>query len=244
VDRVTQADLVRIGGALTALGETVTVTSTINGKVKVNNATITQPDILASNGLIHAIDSVLIPPSLLTATNTISGTGIATRTTGAATTGQAITTTNSVTTTRMVTASVAKLTVAQVISSTPELRTLAVALQAGGMLTSLQGTGPLTVFAPTNQAFATLPAGTLQSLLNTPTSLVNVLQYHIVADRVTAADLARLGIALSIQGQSITVTVQPSGGVMVNNAMIIQPDIVASNGVIHIVNGVLTPPGR
>lgn len=253
VDRVTQADLARIGGALTALGENVVITNTASGQVKVNNATITQANISASNGLIHVIDSVLIPPSLITATNTVTGTGTITgasaatnniTATGTVTTEQAMTTTGTATTTRIVTINVSGLTIAQVISETPELRTLGVALQAGGMVTSLQGTGPVTVFAPTNQAFAALSAGTLQNLLNTPTTLVNVLQYHVVADRVTAADLARLGIALSVQGQSMTVTVQPNGAELINNATIIQRDIVASNGIIHIINGVLTPPSE
>ena len=110
------------------------------------------------------------------------------------------------------------------------------------MAGTLQQAGPFTVFAPTNEAFASVP--TLNTLLNTPTALVNVLQYHVVADRVTAADLSRLGVALSIQGQSITVTVSSNGVERVNNATIIQRDIVAANGVIHVINGVLLPAGQ
>lgn len=241
VDRVTEANLVQFGRALTALGETVTVTRTANGQVRVNNATIIRPDVPASNGLIQVIDKLLIPTSLLTATNTLTGT-VATTTTGGATTGAVLTTTQTVTTARVITTNVANLTIAQVISRTPELRTLSVALQAAGMVNSLSGAGPVTIFAPTNQAFATLPSGTLQNLLNTPTALVNVLRYHIVADRVGSADLARLGVVLSTQGQSITVTVGANGSERIGNATIIQRDIVAANGVIHVINGVLTPP--
>ncbi|MFN8489393.1 MAG: fasciclin domain-containing protein [Caldilineaceae bacterium] len=241
VDRVTEANLVQFGRALTALGETVTVTRTANGQVRVNNATIIQPDLPASNGLIQVIDRLLIPTSLLTATNTVTGT-VASTTTGGATTGAALTTTQTVTIPRVITTNVTNLTIAQVISRTPELRTLAVALQAAGMVNSLSGVGPVTIFAPTNQAFATLPSGTLQNLLNTPTALVNVLRYHIVADRVGSADLARLGVVLSTQGQSITVTVGANGSERVGNATIVQRDIVAANGIIHVINGVLTPP--
>jgi uncharacterized surface protein with fasciclin (FAS1) repeats len=111
------------------------------------------------------------------------------------------------------------------------------------MITALNSAGPITLFAPTNEAFATLPPATLNSLLNTPTSLVNVLQYHVIADRVTAADLARLGVALSTQGSPITVTVT-ANGILINNASVAQADIVASNGVIHLINGVLTPPAQ
>ncbi len=249
VDRVTQADLLRLGSALTALGENVIVTNTgISGTVRVNNATIIQPDIPASNGLIHIINAVLLPASVLAGTNALTSTGTTTAT-GSMTSTSPVTSTGTATVgtgsgVKIITTDVSGLTMAQVISSTPSLKTLGVALQAAGMTTTLSGTGPLTLFAPTNQAFASLPPATLSSLLNTPTSLVSVLQYHTVADRVTAADLARLGVALSTQGSPITVTVAANGVVSVNNATIVQSDIVASNGIIHLINAVLMPPTK
>jgi len=245
VDRVTSADLVRLGRALTALGETVAITATATGHVKVNDATIIQADITASNGLIHTIDRVLLPASVLTGTNALTGTATTTATNSISapvTSGNAVTTTNTITSARVITVNTSNLTIAQVVSATPELRTLGVALQSAGITGTLQQAGPFTLFAPTNEAFASVP--NLTNLLNTPTTLLNVVQYHIVADRVTAADLARLGVALSIQGQSITVTVAANGGEKVNNATIIQRDILASNGVIHVINGVLIPPSQ
>ena len=107
VDRVTQADLVRIGGALTALGETVTVTSTASGQVKVNGANIIQPNIPATNGLIHIIDQVLLPASVLTGPNALTGTVASTVTSGVnvpVSAGRAVTTTSTVTSARIITA--------------------------------------------------------------------------------------------------------------------------------------------
>jgi len=239
VDQVTTADLVGFGAALTALGETVPVTQTASGAVTVGDATVVQGDLAAADGLIHIIDSVLLPPALIAAT------GVATSTGGAAVApAPAMTTTATVPAAPVVTSDVTGLTIAQVISTTPGLGTLSVALQAAGMTNSLQGAGPLTVFAPTDEAFASLPAGALDTLLNSPTQLVNVLQYHVIADQALAGDLTRLGVALSISGLPITMTVGTDGAVVVNNARLIQSDIQAANGTIHIIDAVLTPPAQ
>lgn len=239
VDQVTTADLVGFGAALTALGETVPVTQTASGAVTVGDATVVQGDLAAADGLIHIIDSVLLPPALVAAT------GVATSTGGAAVAPTpAVTTTATVPAAPVVTSDVTGLTIAQVISTTPGLGTLSVALQAAGMTNSLQGAGPLTVFAPTDEAFASLPAGALDTLLNSPTQLVNVLQYHVIADQALAGDLTRLGVALSISGLPITTTVGTDGAVVVNNARLVQSDIQAANGTIHIIDAVLTPPAQ
>lgn len=238
VDQVTTTDLVGFGAALTALGETVPVTQTAGGAVIIGDATVIQGDIAVTDGLIHIIDSVLLPPALVAAS------GVATNTGGAIAPAPAITTTGTVPAAPVVTSDVTELTIAQVISTTPGLGTLSVALQAAGMTNSLQGAGPLTVFAPTDEAFASLPAGALDTLLNSPTQLVNVLQYHVIADQALAGDLTRLGAALSISGQPITITVGTDGVVTANNARIIQNDIPAANGTIHIIDAVLTPPAQ
>ncbi len=133
-------------------------------------------------------------------------------------------------------------TILQVVSRTPGLETLATALTASGMATALEQPGPITFFAPNNDAFAALPQDQLDALLADPTSLAPILQYHIVIDNVAANRLGTLGAALSSSGQPITVTVQSDGSLLVNDAHIAQPDIPASNGVIHLIDKVLLPP--
>jgi uncharacterized surface protein with fasciclin (FAS1) repeats len=130
----------------------------------------------------------------------------------------------------------------QVVSTTPGLETLAAALTASGMATALEQPGPLTFFAPNNDAFAALPQDQLDALLADPTALAPILQYHIVIDNVAASRLGTLGAALSSSGQPITVTVQGDGSLLVNDARIVQPDIPAANGAIHVIDKVLLPP--
>src|SRR3712207_8080406 len=109
--------------------------------------------------------------------------------------------------------------------------TLAAALQAAGLVDTLKGDGPFTVFAPTDAAFARLPAGTLEALLADPARLQAVLTYHVVPGRVTAADVATLSSAATVQGAPIAI--ESGDGVRVNDARVIQSDIMASNGVFH-----------
>lgn len=118
--------------------------------------------------------------------------------------------------------------------------TLAKALQATGLIETLKGTGPFTVFAPTDEAFAKLPAGTLEALLQDKAKLKSILLYHVVAGKVMAKDVASLKSARSIQGPMIRVTAG-KGKVMVNNANVVKTDIVASNGVIHVIDTVIMP---
>ena len=119
--------------------------------------------------------------------------------------------------------------------------TLATALQAAGLVDTLKGDGPFTVFAPTDEAFAKLPAGTLEALLADPAKLQAVLTYHVVPGRVTAADVANLSSATTVQGASIAI--DTSMGVRVNDAHVTQADVMTSNGVIHVIDTVLLPPG-
>jgi uncharacterized surface protein with fasciclin (FAS1) repeats len=130
----------------------------------------------------------------------------------------------------------------QVVNSTPGLETLATALTASGMAAALDVPGPVTFFAPNNDAFAAIPADQLDALLADPTTLAPILQYHIVIDNVSATGLGTLGAALSSSGLPITVTVQADGSLLINDAAVVQADIPAANGVIHIINGVLLPP--
>ena len=117
--------------------------------------------------------------------------------------------------------------------------TLVTAVQAAGLVDTLKGEGPFTVFAPTDEAFAKLPAGTLDSLLQDKAALTEVLTYHVVPGRVMAADVAGLSSAETVQGQSIRI--DSSSGVKVDNANVVKADIVTSNGVIHVIDSVILP---
>ena len=121
-------------------------------------------------------------------------------------------------------------------------KTLATALQAAGLVDTLKGAGPFTVFAPTDEAFAKLPAATLNDLLRpeNKAKLQRVLTYHVVPGRVTAADVVKLKTAKAVSGDSIDIKTE-GGGVMVDNARVVKTDINASNGVIHVIDAVIMP---
>ena len=120
--------------------------------------------------------------------------------------------------------------------------TLAAALQAADLVETLKGEGPFTVFAPTDEAFASLPEGTVENLLKpeNKAQLVAILTYHVVPGKVMAADVVQLESAATVNGQAVTIDVNDSG-VMVDNANVIQTDIEASNGVIHVIDAVILP---
>ena len=118
-------------------------------------------------------------------------------------------------------------------------KTLATALQAAGLVDTLKGKGPFTVFAPTDAAFAKLPAGALDSLLKDKAKLTAVLTYHVVSGKVMAGDVVKLKEAKTVQGQSLTVST--TGGVKVDGANVTKTDIEASNGVIHVIDAVVMP---
>lgn len=120
------------------------------------------------------------------------------------------------------------------------LTTLAAAVEAAGLQKTLTVDGPFTVFAPTNEAFAALPQGTLESLLKDPEALKNILLYHVVSGEVKAEDVVQLTSANTAQGQAVSVMVS-EGGVMINDANVIQTDIMAKNGVVHLIDKVLLP---
>lgn len=117
--------------------------------------------------------------------------------------------------------------------------TLVTAVKAAGLVDTLKGPGPFTVFAPTDEAFAKLPAGTLDALLKDKDKLAAVLTYHVVAGKVMAADVAKLSSARTVQGQSLTIDTK--SGVKVGAANVVKTDIVTSNGVIHVIDTVLLP---
>jgi uncharacterized surface protein with fasciclin (FAS1) repeats len=123
-------------------------------------------------------------------------------------------------------------------------KTLAKALDAAGLVTTLKGAGPFTVFAPTDAAFAKLPDGTLETLLKPENKekLRRILTYHVVAGTVMASDVVKLQSAKSASGDTITVKVK-DGVVHVDNATVTSADVLASNGVIHVIDSVILPKG-
>jgi uncharacterized surface protein with fasciclin (FAS1) repeats len=121
-------------------------------------------------------------------------------------------------------------------------KTLVAAVQAAGLVDTLKGKGPFTVFAPTDEAFAKLPAGTVETLLKPENKdkLVAILTYHVIPGKVMAADVAgKETMAKSVQGSEITVN--GKDGVMVDGAKVVQADIAADNGVIHVIDAVIMP---
>jgi uncharacterized surface protein with fasciclin (FAS1) repeats len=126
-----------------------------------------------------------------------------------------------------------------------QFKTLAAALTAAGLVDTLKGPGPFTVFAPTDAAFAKLPAGTVDTLLKpeSKAKLTAILTYHVVAGKVIAADVVKLKQAKTVNGATVAVKVD-GGNVMINNAKVTTADIEASNGVIHVIDTVLLPPSN
>lgn len=123
--------------------------------------------------------------------------------------------------------------------------TLVAAVQAAGLEETLRGEGPFTVFAPTDEAFAALPDGTVQMLLlpENKEKLVAILTYHVVPGKVTSAEVVKLKEAKSVNGKGIPIAVN-DGKVKVDKATVVTPDIMASNGVIHVIDAVIIPDGK
>jgi uncharacterized surface protein with fasciclin (FAS1) repeats len=123
-----------------------------------------------------------------------------------------------------------------------KFNTLVAAVKAAGLVETLKGPGPFTVFAPSDEAFAKLPAGTLESLLKPENKarLRSILTYHVVPGKVTAEEVVRLDSAKTVEGQSLAIRTM-DGKVMVNNAHVLRTDIEASNGLIHVIDEVMLP---
>jgi transforming growth factor-beta-induced protein len=187
-------EVVELSYAETALGLPVIVTVNEEG-VFINDAQVIITDIEASNGVIHVIDAVILPPT------------------------------------------------ADIIETAVEagvFTTLAAALEAAGLIEALQGEGPFTVFAPTDDAFAALPAGTIEALLADIPTLTNILLYHVVDGWVFAADVVELDAATTLLGEDVTITVE-NGMVFINDAQVIITNILTTNGVIHVIDAVIVP---
>jgi uncharacterized surface protein with fasciclin (FAS1) repeats len=130
-------------------------------------------------------------------------------------------------------------TIVDIAVQAGKFNTLVQAVQAAGLVETLSGEGPFTVFAPTDEAFAQIPQETLQAVLADKEKLTAILTYHVVPGRLMAADVVRSTQLQTVQGQSITVSTE--GGVRVDDANVIQTDIEADNGVIHVIDKVIMP---
>ena len=117
--------------------------------------------------------------------------------------------------------------------------TLVAAVQAAGLVDTLKGAGPFTVFAPSDDAFAKLPTGTVDALLKDIPKLTKILTYHVVSGKVMAADVVKIKSAKTVEGSEVKI--DASSGVKINNATVTTPDVACDNGVIHIIDTVLMP---
>ena len=203
--KVMAAEVVELDAATTVQGQDVAI-STDMDKVMVNEAEVIITDIEASNGVIHVIDAVILPPSDDEMAEEMPK------------------------------------TIVDIAVEDGRFTTLVTALTEAELVETLQGEGPFTVFAPTDDAFAALPEGTIEALLADIPALTDILLYHVVAGKVMAADVVELDAATTVQGQDVAISTD-MGKVMVNKAEVIITDIEASNGVIHVIDAVILPPG-
>jgi len=133
-------------------------------------------------------------------------------------------------------------TITDIVVAGADFSTLEAAVIAAGLAETLAGPGPFTVFAPTNAAFAALPAGTLDALLADPDALADILKYHVVSGRVNAATVVTLTMATTLQGEDITIAVVDGMVILNGTVKVTMTDIAADNGIIHVIDGVLLPP--
>ncbi len=191
--------------------------SVMDGKAMINDATIVATDVLATNGVIHVIDRVILPPAEAASEDA----------TPAASEEPAM----------------ADMDIVDTAAAAGNFTTLLAAAEAAGLVDALRGEGPLTVFAPTDEAFAKLPAGTLESLLADPEALADILLYHVAEGKLTAKNVADRGFIPTLLGRPLAITAM-TDGVRVNEANVVAADIEASNGIIHVIDTVLVPAGN
>lgn len=195
--RLSSADLIKAQNATTVNGQRLTL-SLNGGRLVIGDTKVVSTDIQCSNGVIHIIDSVLIP---------------------------------------------AKKNIVQTAVGSHDFTTLVAAVKAAGLADTLSGSGPFTVFAPTDAAFAKVPKEVLQKLLlpENKDTLTKILTYHVVSGRAYASDAATLSKAATVAGEQISLSLK-DGRLQVNDSKITKTDIDTSNGVIHVIDSVLIPP--
>jgi len=203
---VMAVDVVGLDSADTAAGLPVAI-SVEGDKVMVGNAQVITTDIETSNGVIHVVDAVILPPA-----------------------DEA-----------MEEEEVMAKDIVDTAVAAGSFNTLVAAVDAAGLVETLKGEGPFTVFAPTDEAFAALPEGTVEALLEDIPTLTNILLYHVVPGKVMAADVVGLDSADTAAGLPVAISVE-GDKVMVGNAQVLTTDVETSNGVIHVLDAVILPP--
>lgn len=199
--KVMAADVVKLKEAKTAQGSAVKI-AVKDGKVFVNDAQVIKTDIVCSNGVVHLIDSVILPPA-------------------------------------------PKPSIVETAVGNEDFSTLVALVKHAGLVETLSGEGPFTVFAPNNAAFAKLPKETVEALLSDEgkEQLGAILKYHVVPGSVMAADVVKLKEAKTALGQSAKISVK-DGKVYVDGAQVIATDIECGNGVIHVIDSVILPQSK
>ncbi|MCB0033217.1 MAG: fasciclin domain-containing protein [Anaerolineales bacterium] len=214
VDGVAMAeDVVGLDSVTTLQGEDVAI-SVVDGNVFLNETVqVVTTDIEASNGVIHVIDGVILPPSMMAAADE-----------------------------EMM--DEPTMSIAEIAVENGNFTTLVAALDAAGLVETLSGEGEFTVFAPTDDAFAALPEGTVESLLEDPEgALTQILLYHVVDGIAMAETVVTLDSVTTVNGADVTITITEDGDVILNDTVqVAMTDIMATNGVIHVIDGVLLPP--
>ena len=196
-----------------------------DGAVMINDANIVATDIEATNGVIHVIDKVILPPAEEAATEEAATEEAAAEEPAAD--------------------AAAMGTIPAVAAGAGSFTTLLAAVEAAGLADELSGAGPFTVFAPTDEAFAALPAGTIDALLADPQGqLTQILLYHVVPGKVMAADVTDGLAAETLQGAPLTFSVGADGAVKIGDVNVVSTDVEASNGVIHVIDAILMPPAE
>lgn len=196
-------ELMSVKTAKTLEGETVSVSDPGSSAIKVNNANVLKANVEASNGIVHIIDTLLVPPSLPPFPK--------------------------------------EQDIVHVAESTAVLSTLVAALTAGKLVTTLEGKGPFTVFAPSNDAFAKIPKDKLTQLLGNQKLLDQLLEYHVLSGKFSMRDLMSTKLIKTLEKEEVIVR-SMNGAIMVNNADVTKADVGATNGFVHIINKVLVPP--
>lgn len=243
------ADLLAAGTVASSQGSDLTFADD-GGTVMVNgSAAVVCADIQVGNGVVHILDSVLQPPSSeLGGDGSTSVPSSAPNITAVATPGdgpQGPACANLPAEGEGSLADMAGKTAAEAIATNPLLTQLAAAIEAADLTEALSGPGPFTIFAPSDEAFAAVPAADLEAVMNDPATLTSVLTYHAVeGEALTAADLATLGTSVTVQGGELAFTAQPDGSLSINNgqSVVTCSNIPVANGIIHIVGSILVPP--
>ncbi|MFN2295537.1 MAG: fasciclin domain-containing protein, partial [Candidatus Promineifilaceae bacterium] len=213
---VPAAEIVNFEGAETVQGENVAI-AVRDGEVVLNDsAKVVITDLKASNGIIHVIDAVILPPSM----------------TEAEASEEAMAEEEMMD----------KKSIAEIAVEDGRFTTLVAALDAAGLVDTLDGEGEFTVFAPVDDAFAALPEGTVETLLEDPQGdLTNILLYHVVEGAIPAETVVTLDSAPTLQGSDVHITVTDDGVFLNDTVKVILTDVLASNGIIHVIDGVLIP---